>query len=29
LMPDARHHLANERESVREQYFSFLREHLG
>lgn len=29
LLRDARHHLANERESVREQYFSFLREHLG
>lgn len=28
LLPDARHHLANERPAVRERYFAFLRERL-
>jgi alpha-beta hydrolase superfamily lysophospholipase len=29
LLPDARHHLANEREALRDRYFTFLGEHLG
>jgi len=28
LLPDARHHLANERPALRQRYFEFLREHL-
>ncbi|WP_349568715.1 alpha/beta hydrolase [Azotobacter salinestris] len=29
MLPSARHHLANEREALRERYFDFLRERLG
>ena len=28
-LPDARHHLVNEREEIRRAYFDFLRERLG
>ncbi len=29
LLPDARHHLVNEREALRQQYFEFLTSQLG
>ena len=29
LLPEARHHLANEQQALREQYFSFLHEQLS
>ena len=29
LLPDARHHLVNEREALRQQYFEFLTRQLG